>query len=124
MKKYKSVFKEGVFDNIDVSSIDLTPLEKKLSKMLKTNITLTREYSKQNALRVRSQNLTDYTGLFENILTSCFVTTSSVNINERKNELILILELYYTYIRSKSHSIEILKSYYNLETKKWTFEEL
>jgi len=35
MKKYKSVFKEDVLDEIDISSIDLTPLEQVVSKKFK-----------------------------------------------------------------------------------------
>ncbi len=126
MKMYKSVFKEDVLDEIDISSIDLTPLEQVVSKKLGTNIKFELIIEKGYArkyLRVKSQELLKYAGIFKNLLSTCYADTFDSDIGgDKKNVWWQTIGLSYKLTDGGRNGIKILTALYNFSTKKWDFK--
>jgi hypothetical protein len=126
MKRYKRKFNEvddQLLDQI-ITTIDLTPLENEVKKRIGTSVQFIISKQKgrtQDYLIVESKDLTKYTGIFKNIYKYCILKTFNSAINDKEPTWWMTLDFKFEYKSGGSNGTELLTSWYNYETKEWTF---
>lgn len=131
MKRYKKEFKENELHDLSelsIDEIDLTPLEKEVSKRVGVSINFDLRVNKarRDYLAVYSQELVDKTGIFKYVLESCKIKTFSSSVGSEGNEYVWWQTINYRFEYNRhggmgGNGCDLLTAWYNFTTKKWTF---
>jgi len=109
---------EGVF-----KTIDFAPLEEKVSEVLGVPVELTAKFDPK-ALKVSSRNLVDSAGIFHRITDKVIVVSHNEDIDLDKGYIYLLMILLWEFSNRTPSSMELLRAWYDLDTRQWEFESL
>lgn len=129
MKRYVKKFKED--DELDLikqveSTVDLSPLEAEVKRLLGKDIKfkISMSSGRYLHLRVESQDLTAFTGILKKFYATSKIETFNSSVKKESNGDVvwmMTLDFAFSYRNGGSNGVSLLSAWYNLNTKKWKF---